>query len=87
MMINRMSKDNPCARECPERFVDVGRGITCHAVCPKYAAYRAKMDEECRERKEKVEREDVRTAAGERMKRDTYRDDLAFGRRRPRRRR
>lgn len=61
MYINRMEKDNPCTRDCPERFADTEKGITCHAVCPRFKTYRVRKDRECRARFEENERSDVRT--------------------------
>lgn len=39
-----MRKDNPCDPKCPER------SATCHAECPRYAAFAEKCERERNER-------------------------------------
>ena len=54
----RMDKDNPCTKECPDRYGG------CHAACERYRKYHAKKQAEREERGLELQKKNVSTAAG-----------------------
>lgn len=60
----RMDEDNPCTRDCPDRFV-LPDGSQCRTNCERYHKYQAKKAAERDERFAIAQRNNVATAASE----------------------